>query len=60
MGINSHAYLCHVLSHAGSCRTDADWDALLPGRADLSGMGRYYAMLQNAKADPNRTTPYIV
>ena len=60
MGINPHAYLCHVLSHAGSCRTDADWDALLPGRADLSGMGRYYAMLQDAKADPNRTTPYIV
>lgn len=60
MGINAHAYLCHLFFHAGSCRTDADWDALLPGKADLSGIDGYYALLQSAKPDPLRTEPYVI
>jgi len=60
MGINPHAYLTYVFANAGSCRTDEDWDALVPGRADLSEVDDYYAMLRSAVPDPDRTQPYVL
>lgn len=60
MGINPHAYLTHVFDNAGGCRTDDDWDALVPGRADLSEVDDYYTRLRSAIPDPNRTQPYVL
>lgn len=60
MEINPHSYLTHVFANAGGCRTDEDWDALVPGRADLSSIDDYYAMLRSAVPDPGRTQPYIL
>jgi len=60
MGINPHAYLTYVFANAGSCRTDEDWDALVPGRAELSEVDDYYAMLRSAVPDPDRTQPYVL
>ncbi|MDD3059237.1 MAG: IS66 family transposase [Candidatus Pacebacteria bacterium] len=60
MGIDPHAYLTYVFANAGTCRTDEDWDTMIPGSADLSVMPAYYATLRSAKPDPNRTEPYIL
>ena len=60
MGINPHTYLTHVFDNAGGCRTDEDWDALVPGRADLGEVDDYYARLRSAMPDPNRTQPYVL
>ncbi|MDD3929910.1 MAG: IS66 family transposase [Sphaerochaeta sp.] len=60
MEINPHSYLTHVFANAGNCRTDEDWDALVPGRVDLSNIDDYYAMLRSAVPDPDRTQPYIL
>ena len=60
MGINPHSYLTHVFDNAGGCKTDEDWDALVPGRADLSNIDDYFTKLRSAMPDPNRTQPYIL
>ncbi|MHC1691891.1 MAG: IS66 family transposase [Sphaerochaetaceae bacterium] len=60
MGIDPHAYLTYLFANAGACKTDGDWDSMIPGSADLSGMPAYYAMLRSAKPDPNRKEPYIL
>lgn len=60
LDIDPHAYLTYLFAHAGACKTDEDWDALIPGRADLSGMDAYYALLRSAKPDPDRKKPYIL
>ena len=60
MGIDPHAYLTYVFANAGACKTNEDWDAMIPGSADLSGMPDYYATLRSAKPDPNRMEPYIL
>ncbi len=60
MGINPHSYLTHVFDNAGGCRTDEDWDALVPGRADLGNVDDYFTRLRSAMPDPNRTQPYIL
>jgi len=60
MGINPHSYLTHVFDNAGGCRTDDDWDALVPGRVDLSEIDDYFTRLRSAMPDPNRTQPYVL
>ena len=42
LGINPHSYMTHVFDNAGGCRTDENWDALFPGRADLSNVDDYF------------------
>jgi transposase len=60
LGIDEHAYLTHVFSHAGSCTTDDDWDAMTPDCFDPGTMHGYYALLRSARPDPHRTKPYIL
>lgn len=60
MGINVQSYLTHLFAKAGSCKSDADWDAMIPGKADLSWVDEYQSLLTGAKADPLRTEPYIL
>jgi len=60
LGINPHSYMTHVFDNAGGCRTDENWDALFPGRADLSNVDDYFTRLCSAILDPNRTQPYIL
>jgi transposase len=60
MGITPHSYLTHVFDNAGGCKTDEDWDVLVPGRADLSNIDDYFTRLRSAMPDPNRTQPYIL
>lgn len=60
LGIDALRYLTHLFANAGSCTSDADWDAMLPGRADLGGVDDYLAGLRNARPDPHRTGAYIL
>lgn len=60
LGVDTHRYLTHLIANAGSCRSEADWDAMLPGRADLGGVDEYYARLGSAKPDPHRTEAYLL
>jgi transposase len=60
MGIDPHRYLTHLFSQAGRCKTEADWDKMIPGKADLSGVDDYYTLLSKAKVDPFKTEPYTL
>jgi len=60
MGIDAHRYLTHLFANAGNCQTETDWDAMLPGSADLGDVDDHFAALRGARLDPDRTKPYIL
>ncbi len=60
MDIDPQKYLTYLFSNAASCKTDSDWDAMLPGKVDLSPIDDYYDTLRKAVPDPNREDPYIL
>ncbi len=60
MGVNAHAYLTYLFSHAAGCRSDDDWDSLVPGKADLREVDDYYRKLRSAVPDPQRREPYVL
>ena len=59
-GINVSDYLWYCLDEAPRCKTDSDWEKLLPWNMEARGI----AMLKNRRAsavpDPFRTEPYIL
>ncbi len=60
MGIDPHKYLTYIFNNAGKCQSDEDWDALVPGRVDISEVDQYYKLIASAKVDSNRKEPYIL
>lgn len=60
LDMDSHKYLTYVFNKGGGCKSDADWDALVPGRVDISEVDHYYDLISSAKADPERKEPYIL
>jgi hypothetical protein len=60
MGIDAHRYLTYLFTNEGNCRTEADWDAMLPVSANLDDVDDHFAVLRGARPDHDRTTPYIL
>ena len=59
-GLNEIDYLWAVLDRIPLCKSEEDWKALLPWNIDLSDIVQKKALLAAAKADPERTEPYII
>jgi transposase len=60
MDIDPQKYLTHLFSNAASCKTDSDWDAMLPDKVDLSPIDDYYDTLRKAVPNPDRKEPYML
>ena len=58
--INVADYLWYCLSEAPRCRTDEDWDALLPWNMDTGKVQQLKISAASAISDPNRTKPYVL
>jgi transposase len=59
-GINVYDYLWYCLSEAPKCRTESDWDALLPWNMDSKKTEQLKAIRNSATPDPTRKTPYVL
>jgi len=59
-GINVFDYLWHCLFTAPACRSDEDWDALLPWNVDQQQIAALKVLRDSAKPDPGRTEPYVL
>jgi transposase len=59
-GINVYDYLWYCLSEAPKCRTESDWDALLPWNMDGKKTEQLKAIRNSATPDPTRKTPYVL
>jgi len=42
------------------CKTDNDWDAMLPHRVNISTIDDYYEKLRKATPDTDRIEPYML
>ena len=58
--LNEIDYLWAVLERIPFCTSEEDWRALLPWNIDLSAIVQKKALLAEAKADPERSEPYII
>jgi len=59
-GINTYDYLWYCLSEASRCRTEADWEALLPWNMDTEKVKQLKAVRSFAVPDPARLEPYVL
>ena len=57
-GLNPMDYVEAVCTFGPGCRTDAEWEALLPDRIDLARLGGIRDGRLAAKPDPERKTAY--
>jgi len=60
MKVDPQKYLTYLFSNAASCKTDSDWDSMLPNKVDLSSIDDYYDTLRKALPDPDRKDSYIL
>jgi len=60
MKVDPQKYFTYLFSNAASCRSDSDWDAMLPHKIDLSSIDDYYDTLRKSAADPDRIDSYIL
>lgn len=58
--INVYDYLWYCLSQAPKCRTQKDWDALLPWNMDREKTEQLKAIRNSATPDPARKAPYVL
>lgn len=58
-GVDPGKYLEYVFSFGPKCRTDEDWERMLPWNADLSKVDEIRDRLSHAQSDPDRTEPYF-
>lgn len=59
-GINTYDYLLYCLSEASRCRTETDWEALLPWNMDTEKLKQLKAVRSSAVPDPARLEPYVL
>lgn len=57
-GIQSDVYLEFIFTFAAGCKTEEDWEALLPWNADLSRLNHIKEARALALPDPDRKDPY--
>jgi transposase len=60
MKVDPQKYFTYLFSNASSCKTDSDWDLMLPNKVDLSSIDDYYDTLRKALPDPDRKDSYIL
>ena len=60
MKVDPQKYFTYLFSNAASCKSDSDWDAMLPHKIDLSSIDEYYDTLRKATANPHRKDAYIL
>ena len=58
-GLNPYDYVWYILTKAPLCKTEEDWDRLLPWNMDADEMRKMHDTRNSAAPDPNRTAPYI-
>ncbi len=58
-GVNVSDYLWHCLSEASKCKTDEDWDRLLPWAMDVDLVSEIKQVKASVKLNPLRKTPYL-
>ena len=58
--INVYDYLWYCLSQAPLCRTENDWEALLPWNMDTEKVKQLKSIRSSATPDPTRIDPYIL
>ncbi|MFA6681923.1 MAG: IS66 family transposase [Sphaerochaeta sp.] len=56
--LNPMDYVEAICTFGPGCKTDAEWEALLPDKIDLAKLEHPRALRMAAKPDPKRTTPY--
>ena len=59
-GVNVYDYLWYCLSEASKCRTEEDWEALLPWNMEADRLSELKRVRASAKPDPDRKDPYIL
>ncbi len=59
-GINVTDYLWYCLDEAPRCRTENDWEKLLPWTMDTRKIAELKKLRVSATPDPSRTEPYIL
>jgi len=57
--VDPYDYLWYILTKAPMCKTDEDWDRLLPWNMDHDEMKKMHDTRNSAAPDPGRTAPYI-
>ena len=58
--INVYDYLWYCLSQAPLCRTEDDWEALLPWNMDNEQVKQMKSIRSSATPDPTRIDPYVL
>ncbi|MGI6467155.1 MAG: IS66 family transposase [Sphaerochaetaceae bacterium] len=58
--LNVYDYLWYCFAKGSTCKTQQDWDSLLPWNIDQREIASLKAQRALAKPDPNRTEPYIL
>ena len=58
--INVFDYLWYCLSQAPLCRTENDWEALLPWNMDNEQVKQMKSIRNSATPDPTRIDPYVL
>lgn len=58
--VNPYDYLWYVLTKAPLCKTEEDWDQLLPWNMDANETRKMHDTRNSAAPDPSRTSPYVI
>jgi len=59
-GMNPYDYVWYILTKAPLCKTEEDWDQLLPWNMDADEIQKMHDTRNSAAPDPNRTSPYVI
>lgn len=57
--MNPYDYVWYILTKAPLCKTEEDWDLLLPWNMNVDEIRKMHDTRNSAAPDPNRTLPYI-
>jgi hypothetical protein len=58
--LNVYDYIWYCLARGPSCKTQEQWDTLLPWNVDQSEIASLKDLRSLAKPDPDRTEPYLL
>jgi len=58
--LNTFDYVWYIMMKAPSCKTDADWDQLMPWAVTEDNIANLHETRDRAKPDPDRTKKYII
>jgi len=58
--INTYDYMWYVLTQAQTCKTDDDWDNLMPWNVSKEDLKQLHDTYNNVNSDPERAEDYII